>query len=234
MPTHLALIDALEGGDGAGNWIRLDTLIAGRNPVAADAVGLAMAGYRAADYKTFQLCAERGLGPCDLDEIEVVGKSIEEVSFPLERIRENVLEMPVRFCLDLLSTDELRQIHRAFAIYGFLSENAVAPSARKELLVLLADILETEGFFDRILAQCSAPALSLLELLIARGGTSGDIEAIRDAFAKQSGGPEYQNYSPTARTLTRLGLAYAVEGTCRNYFLLPRGVVAAFDRIRAE
>jgi hypothetical protein len=34
VETHLAIIDGLEGSDGRGNFIRLDTLIAGRNPVA--------------------------------------------------------------------------------------------------------------------------------------------------------------------------------------------------------
>lgn len=39
VKTHLAIINALEGGDGSGNWMWLDTLIAGRNPAATDTVG---------------------------------------------------------------------------------------------------------------------------------------------------------------------------------------------------
>ena len=230
--THLAIIDALEGGDGVANWIRLDTLVAGRNPVATDTVGMAMAGFCAEEYPTFKLCAEHGLGPCRLDEIEVVGENLKDVSFPLKRLKENVLELPVRFCLTLLSTDELRQIHRAFGLYGFLPESDDAPQGREALLCLLCGLLESDGFFEQALKKCDDHTQNLMALLIEQGGTSGDFETIRNTFSEQCGGGESLYYAPAARTLTRLGLAYAVEGTCRNYYVLPEGVVAAFKRVR--
>lgn len=233
VKTDLAIIDALEGGDGVDNWIRLDTLMAGRNPVAVDTVGLAMAGFEAEAYPTFRLCAERGLGPCRLEEIKVVGEEIEEASFPLENLKNNVLEMPPRFCLNLLSTDELRQIHRAFELYGFLPEAPQAPQERGDLMERLENTLKTPGFYGRALEQCSEYALGLMELLIEQGGTSGDIEIIRHAFSSRYG-TESLYYAPAARTVTRLGLAFTVAGACRNYFLLPEGVVTAFKRIRHE
>lgn len=229
VPTHLAIIDALEGGDGRGNYLRMDTLIAGRNPVATDAVGMAVAGFSAAEHRTFALCAERGLGPCRLEDIEVKGRGIEDVAFPLERLKENVLELPVRYCLGLLSTGELHQIHRAFALYGVLPEETGAPASRKELLDTLGVLLERTGSFEGILDLCGEQALSLLELLIAEGGTSGDIESLQETFGKQRGGGPHLSFAPAARLLGRLGLACAVEGACHSYFVLPEGVVAAFQ-----
>jgi hypothetical protein len=91
--THLAIIDRLEGGDGRGNWIRLDTLIAGRNPIATDVVACEMAGVRVADQEVFGPRSNRGLGPCDMDRIEVVGEKLEKIAFDLTGLRGNSLEM---------------------------------------------------------------------------------------------------------------------------------------------
>ena len=124
VKTHLAIIDALEGGDGRGNWVRLDTLIGGRNPVATDTVACQMAGITAIEHETFRLCAEYGLGPCDMEQIEVVGEEREDVSFNLERLRNNVLEMPIRSCLNLLSAGEMLQIQRALKLYGLVEPDA--------------------------------------------------------------------------------------------------------------
>jgi len=229
VPTHLAIIDALEGSDGGGHYLRMDTLIGGRNPVATDTVGLAVAGLRADEHRTFSLCAERGLGPCRLEEIAVKGRSVEEVAFSLERLRDNVLELPVRRCLELLSTGELHQIHRAFGLYGIREETTSTPESREGLLAVLGDVLESAGSFERILDQCDQQALNLLELLIAEGGTSGDVESLRTAFGELHGGGPYKNFAPTARLLGRLGLAYPVEGACYSYYVLPEGIVAAYQ-----
>ena len=115
--THLAIIDALEGSDGGGHWIRLDTLIGGTNSLATDTVACQMAGVTAGAHEAFRLAEEYGLGPCVMDQIEVVGEKIEDVSFDLERLRDNVLEMPVDFCLHLLNTGELGQIRRALNLW---------------------------------------------------------------------------------------------------------------------
>jgi uncharacterized protein (DUF362 family) len=232
VKTHLAIIDALEGGDGAGNWIRLDTLIAGRNPVATDTVGLAMSGYRADEHAITQLCAEHGLGPCRLDEIDVIGERIEDVSFELTRLRRNVLEMPLRYCLNLLSTGELRQVHHALVLYGFLFQSATPPSGRAPLLEILAGVIGSEGYYEAALARCDEHALVLLQLIVDQGGTSGDLVAIRDALSAHYQGNESLHYAPAARTLARLGLAYAVEGLARPYYVLPDGLVIAYKCLR--
>jgi uncharacterized protein (DUF362 family) len=224
VKTHLAIIDGLEGGDGQGNWMRLDTLIAGRNPVATDTVACRVTGIRAGEHETFRLCAERGLGPCTMDQIEVVGERVEDVSFDLRRLRENVLEMPVDFCLDLLSTGELLQVQRALHLYNLVDGGVPKAKERGELLALLGEVISSDGYYDRALAQCTDEARALLRIIAAQGGTSGSIVGVSQAFG-QSNKPLY--YYPSHRILTRLGLAYAVDSATRDYYLLPEGVVSA-------
>lgn len=229
VPTHLAIVDALEGGDGAGNWIRLDTLIAGRNPVAVDTVGMALSGFVASEYPTFALCAEKGLGPCALEDIQVLGCSIEEASFQLERLRDNVLEMPLPFCLNLLSTGELLQMQRGVQLYELWPQDTPLAVGRAALLTQLAEVVGADGYYEAALAKLDEHDLALLELIVAQGGTSGDLRAIRQALSARYGGGDSLHYAPPARALQRLGLAYPVEGLARPYFLLPQGLAAAFQ-----
>ncbi|MBC7234659.1 MAG: DUF362 domain-containing protein [Chloroflexi bacterium] len=227
VPTHLGIIDALEGGDGGGNWIRLDTLIVGTNPVAIDTVGMALAGYDARNYPTFTLCHEHGLGPCNLEDIEVVGSPLEECAFRLERLRDNVLEMPLDYCLNLLSTGELQQMVRGMQLHGLLPQSP-PPSERGDLLALLKERIAAPDYYREALAQLGEHPRKLLELIIERGGTSGDLVAIRNALSEYFGGGESLHYAPAARTLLRLGLAYPVDGAWRHYYLLPEGLLSVY------
>ena len=231
VKTDLAIIDGLEGGEGRGNWIRLDTLIAGRNPLAADTVACHMAGVTAGEHPVFRLCAERGLGPINLDEIEVVGEPLERVSFELARLGDNVLEMPIAFCLNLLHTAELWQIQRALHIYGLLSPETPEVAGREALLELLGKVLAEEGYYERALAQCTPYALSLLRLIVERGGTSGSLRDIAATFEQRHDGLFYY---PSHRLLARLGLAYAVDSATRHYYLLPEGLAEALERAEAS
>jgi uncharacterized protein (DUF362 family) len=223
VKTHLAIVDGLEGGDGRGNWMRLDTLIAGRNPVATDTVACQVTGIRAGEYETFRLCADRGLGPCTMDEIEVVGEDLKDVSFDLRRLRDNVLEMPVHFCLSLLSTGELLQIQRALHLYGLMDGSTPEVEERDALLTALGEAISAEGYYGRTLSRCTDEALALLRIIAAQGGTSGSIAGASEAFGERN---EPLYYYPAHRTLTRLGLAYAVDSATRDYYLLPEGLVS--------
>jgi hypothetical protein len=227
VPTHLAIIDGLEGGNGKGDFIRLDTLIAGRNPVATDTVACRLAGVAASEHPQFQLAAQYGLGPCTMDQIEVVGVPLEDASFTLSRLNDNVLEMPVEFCLNLLSTGELRQIQRALPIYGLAPSTVPEVDERAALLAQLAAIVSTEGYYERALAACTGYARALARILVERGGTSGSIVDVQRAFGDQHPGLYYY---PSHRTLMRLGLAYPVDSATRPYYLLPEGLAEALAR----
>ena len=227
VKTHLAIVDALEGGDGRGNFMRLNTLIAGTNPVAVDAVAMKMAGLTASEHETFRLCAAHGLGPCEMGEIEVVGEELGSVAFDLTRLREGVLKMPVSFCLDLLSIGELRKIQRAMRLYEFIPSTAPELGARDELLSALVGVISEEGYYGRALAKCTNTARTLLGIIAEQGGTSGSMVGVQHAFSEKEKGTYFY---PAHRTLTRLGLAYAVDSATRPYYLLPEGVIAALKK----
>ncbi len=96
-PIHFALIDgikAAEGGEvprGSFKPVEPGVLIAGKNPVATDAVATAVMGfdpkseYPAAPFlhgeNYLKLAHELGLGSNDLEKIKVIGASIEDVRF---------------------------------------------------------------------------------------------------------------------------------------------------------
>jgi len=99
-PIHLALIDGIktaEGGEaprGTFNPVQPGVLIAGKNPVATDAVATAAMGFdptvesfnapfiRCDNY--LNMAHELGLGTNRLEEIEVVGASIDDVRYEFE------------------------------------------------------------------------------------------------------------------------------------------------------
>ena len=57
----------------------MDLIIAGRDPVAVDRVGSKIIGYSVDKVKYLKFGEQKGLGTANLDEIEIIGKSIEEV-----------------------------------------------------------------------------------------------------------------------------------------------------------
>jgi uncharacterized protein (DUF362 family) len=98
-PVHLSIIDGIESMAGSeGPWapggrrISPGVLIAGLNPVATDAVAVAVMGFDPlADRGTppFQRCdstlrlaEQAGLGTRDLTRIEVLGEPISQVLCP--------------------------------------------------------------------------------------------------------------------------------------------------------
>ena len=119
-PSDLTVIDAIEGSDGKGNYVRMDMLMVGKNAVATDAVALAVAGFVPQEQEQIRLCSQMGLGPGRLDQIEVVGESIEDVQFTLGRLNEGILELPISYCLDRISLGELQIIGNGLKMYGFL------------------------------------------------------------------------------------------------------------------
>lgn len=83
VKPHLTIMDgvvAMEGeGPGSGGLRNLGVVLAGRDAVAVDAVAISIIGLNPADISTTRYCQERGLGVGVLDNIDVVGESIESV-----------------------------------------------------------------------------------------------------------------------------------------------------------
>jgi uncharacterized protein (DUF362 family) len=90
ISADLAVIDATVSLEGfvpgprlVGNPVRMDTLIAGFDPVAVDAVGCRVIGLDPRGVRHICLAYERKLGRMLSEEIEVVGRSVESVLCPL-------------------------------------------------------------------------------------------------------------------------------------------------------
>ena len=80
MKFHI--IDGIIGSDGwelGGKPIQMDLIIAGEDPVAVDRVGSAIMGYGVDKVKYLKYGEEKNLGTANLEDIEIVGKSISEV-----------------------------------------------------------------------------------------------------------------------------------------------------------
>jgi len=85
---RLCVIDGIIGAEGnevSGDPVPMGLIIAGTDYVAVDTVGSAIMGYSAKECEYLKYGAEKGLGTCDLSEIDVVGASIEDVKRKFHR-----------------------------------------------------------------------------------------------------------------------------------------------------
>ena len=76
-------IDAMEGDHSHGPIVPLGLFIAGRDPVAVDAVGCAQIGLDPADVPLLRMAADAGIGVHRLDEIELTGEPLAPRRFVL-------------------------------------------------------------------------------------------------------------------------------------------------------
>jgi len=84
LKPSISVIDGIVAGEGhetSGNSVEMNIVIAGTDPVAVDAVGAAVIGIPPTEVKHLILAEKKGLGTCDLNQIEIVGE-------PLERVRK--------------------------------------------------------------------------------------------------------------------------------------------------
>ena len=242
-PT-LVVIDAIEGGNGRGQNVPLNLVVAGERPMATDVVGMALAGLDAEKEPNFRFFSAWGLGSCRLADVEVRGVPVEDARFDLRRLDGNVLELPVERCLRALSTAELAQIARTLRMLGLLESAAVPaspdaipanaafleapdlPTDREGLIGLLKAAIGRPGYYRMAISTLTPPHRDFLRLLVEMGGTSGGYFAIREEFARRQG--DGYVFWPSQRAAQRLGLAYAIESEqADSYFVLAEGVAAA-------
>ncbi|MFW6381097.1 MAG: DUF362 domain-containing protein [Bacillota bacterium] len=75
LQSDLIIVDALQGDltfEDGGNPVTMNRLLVGKDPVAIDAYGARLIGYKPHDIEYIELAAELGLGSSDLSEIEIV------------------------------------------------------------------------------------------------------------------------------------------------------------------
>ncbi|MGQ9525768.1 MAG: DUF362 domain-containing protein [Armatimonadota bacterium] len=82
-PIHFAVVDgttAMEGyGPISGNKVKMNIVLAGRDPVAVDSVGAEIMGFNPAQVKHIHYASKAGLGTMDLSRITVRGAQIAEL-----------------------------------------------------------------------------------------------------------------------------------------------------------
>lgn len=81
--VKINVVDGLIGAElneTSGSPVEMNLVIAGNDMVAVDSVASAVMGIDPLKVRYLMLAEERGLGVSNIDEIEVLGKSIEEVA----------------------------------------------------------------------------------------------------------------------------------------------------------
>ncbi len=88
LTPSLAVIDGIIAGEGhetSESPVEMNLVIVGADPVAVDAVGASVMGIQPSDVKHLVLAEEKGIGTCNLEEIEVIGEPIEKVRRQFQR-----------------------------------------------------------------------------------------------------------------------------------------------------
>jgi hypothetical protein len=147
---------------------------------------------------------------------------LDQVSLDLRRLKTNILEMPLRYCLDRLHSDELQIIADGLGMAGFLSEKPEGP--RETLTHSLCRVMESDGYLPRAVETLPEQGLAVLELVLNKGGTSGDYYEILDTYTAKTG--ESNSFWAGLRSLMRLGLAFLMHGHHKPYILLVEGLSA--------
>lgn len=89
--VDFTVVDAIVGMERArieregGHPVRMNTVVAGRDIVAVDAVCARLMGFNPDDFEFLSLAAWRGLGTCDLEKIVVQGSDLEAVARRFEK-----------------------------------------------------------------------------------------------------------------------------------------------------
>ncbi|MCS7095475.1 MAG: DUF362 domain-containing protein [Nitrososphaerota archaeon] len=88
LRPSLTVIDGIIAGEiheTSGSPVRMDLIIAGADPVAVDAVGAAVMGINPEEVDHLVLAERKGLGTCCLENIEIIGESIDKVKRKFRR-----------------------------------------------------------------------------------------------------------------------------------------------------
>jgi uncharacterized protein (DUF362 family) len=88
VKPSLAVVDGIIAGGGyetSEKPVEMNLVIAGIDPVGVDAVGASLMGVSPETVKHLQLAEQKGLGTCNLNNIEIVGEPIDRVKMKFGR-----------------------------------------------------------------------------------------------------------------------------------------------------
>ena len=93
----LSVVDGIIAQEGlgpqSGTPVEMDLIIAGKDPVAVDAVTSVIMGFAPRESGIIDEAAKRGIGTAELEEIEIVGESIASVQRRFKRAEEGVYDL---------------------------------------------------------------------------------------------------------------------------------------------
>ena len=111
LKPNLTIVDGIFCREGAGypysKEVEMDLILAGRDPVAVDTVTLLVMGIDPKQQKDAVLAEEHGIGTMDMDHIEVVGETIENVMRRFESAAEALQKMLNLRDFRILSSDKM-------------------------------------------------------------------------------------------------------------------------------
>ena len=88
VKPNIVVVDGIIAGEDhetSGSPVEMNLVIAGTDPVAVDAVGAAVMRINPKNVKHLRLAEKKGLGTCNLEQIEIIGESIESVKKKFRR-----------------------------------------------------------------------------------------------------------------------------------------------------
>lgn len=96
----IAVVDGIVAGEGhetSVNPVEMNLIIAGTDPVAVDAVGAAVMGINPKNVKHLRLAERKGLGTCNLEQIEIVGEVGESIESVKKKFRRSLSSRLLRY-----------------------------------------------------------------------------------------------------------------------------------------
>jgi len=88
LRPSVSVVDGIIAGEGhesSGNPVGMNLVIVGTDPVAVDAVGASVMGLEPTNVKHLVLAEKKGLGACNLNQINILGEPIEKVKRKFKR-----------------------------------------------------------------------------------------------------------------------------------------------------
>jgi len=100
VKPSIAVVDGIVAGEGhetSVNPVEMNLIIAGTDPVAVDAVGAAVMGINPKNVKHLRLAEKKGLGTCNLEQIEIVGEVGESIENVKKKFRRSLSSRLLRY-----------------------------------------------------------------------------------------------------------------------------------------
>ena len=100
VKPSIAVVDGIVAGEGhetSVNPVEMNLVIAGTDPVAVDAVGAAVMGINPKNVKHLRLAERKGLGTCNLEQIEIVGEVGESIESVKKKFRRSLSSRLLRY-----------------------------------------------------------------------------------------------------------------------------------------